>query len=99
MSGSDWITAVRIAATIAALISLDTIVRPFFPLALFKDLLHRPDCRGQGPPHLIGQSHPWAHVGRLARDDQAATRPSASITPVRAISEGSTSSTVTVPAG
>jgi hypothetical protein len=32
--------------------SLDTIVRPFLPLTLFKDLLHRPDRRGQGLPVL-----------------------------------------------
>lgn len=77
MSGSDWITAVRIAATIAALMSLDTIVRPSSPLALLKDLLHRPDRRGEGLPHLIGQSHPRADIGRLASDDETAGRPAA----------------------
>src|ERR1700748_3824421 len=72
MSGSAETTTATIPATTATLISVDIVVRPLFPLDLFKDLLHCADRVRQGPPHLIRQPHPGTHVGGLARDDKAA---------------------------
>src|ERR1700722_19976563 len=72
MSGSDSITTARIAAMTAALMSLDTIVCSFFPLDLCKDFLYCADRCRQGLLDLVRQSHSGTHVGRLARDDEAA---------------------------
>src|SRR5580693_3835266 len=77
MSGSDSTTAARIAATITALMRLDMIVRPFFPLDFVKDFLHCADRRRQGFSYLVGQSHSRADVGWLARDDEGAARAAA----------------------
>ena len=75
MSGSAETTTAATPATIVTLISVDSIVRPlFFPLDFFKYLLHCADRRRQGLPYLVRQSHSRAHVGGLARDDEAAAR-------------------------
>src|SRR5215468_2404083 len=68
MSGRAWITSATTPATIATLISVDIVVRSLF---LLNDFLHRADRRRQGPQDLLGQPHPRADVGWLARHDKA----------------------------